>query len=83
LGKSVRSKKVESCAPARKGGLIGVNVISCEFLKVMEKHYGRGVRDLTNAERIFEDFRRAFNIFFDDERFFNEVCKEYIEYIGE
>jgi hypothetical protein len=57
------------------------NVISREFLKIMEKYYGKGAKDLTNAERIFEDFRRAFNIFF-DERFFNEVCKEYIEFVG-
>jgi hypothetical protein len=56
------------------------NVISNEFLEIIKKHYSKGARDLTNAERVFEDFRRAFNNFF-SETLFNEVCKEYVDYI--
>jgi hypothetical protein len=56
------------------------NVISKEFLEIIRKHYSKGTIDLTNAERVFEDFRRAFNYFF-SETLFNEVCKEYVDYI--
>jgi hypothetical protein len=57
-----------------------LNAITNEFYEIIRKHYSNGARDLCNAERVFEDFRRAFSHFF-GETLFNIVCKEYVDYI--